>query len=194
MRSQSIISHMPTARSISNQICISLFVFTLLLFQSCSSQDQDYSELKYVYTDMANTLKTMDEDAVKQLCDRLAPDEKTLDFMRENDICYRGIPCQMDAQGYERTYIGEQYFPKLKRILSRLYSEGVLENLEHIDSTDYKWDNEEINGISIKGTETHARFKSGNKTISYLMGEMIYINGRWSLFTTPNVDLSIREE
>ena len=38
------------------------------------------------------------------------------------------------------------------------------------------------------------KLKSGNKTIKYHIGEMVFINDKWSLFTKPNDDYYIIEE
>lgn len=163
---------------------LGLLALTSLLHE-CQSAETDYSELKYVYTDLAEVLKTKDDSLLMDFCYRLAPDETTLEYMRENNMCYRGIPCRMDRQGYKSDYIGEQFFRNLKRFRESLSYQNRLENLTHLDTTIYRSDLDLINGIPISGTEAAAVFQSGDVLVYYDIGEMILINNKWSLFTRP---------
>lgn len=171
-----------------------LFLLALAAASMCSgcTQTPGYDDLGFVYRDMVTVFKTMDDEELKKLCVRLAPDEATLDYMRKHDLCYRGIPCEMDKQGIDAAEIGPQFERTLLRVRGRFANENLLEQLVHLDSTQYRSEIEVINGIEIRGTETNAYFKSGDFVISYLMGELLLINGKWSLFTRPNVDIHIR--
>ena len=217
-------------------------IIVLLLSSACFAQVKDYSELKFVYSDLVDALKSESDQKLKDFCSRLVTDETTLEFMRKNSLCYRGIPCKMEEQGMEMTEIVNKFYPSLLSLRNSLKQNGHLAKLKHIDSTEYKWDieifiNEKVEGndkpvrqdhystsmekyslalskadsigkpmeelilngrkgdvIIIKGTEMSISLKSGNKMISYRIGEMVCINNKWSLFTQPNDYYNVQEE
>lgn len=168
------------------------FAITLLLFSSSLTFAQDkikYSNLTTVYQDIINVLKSKDDEKLKELSYRLAPDQHTITFMRKHNLNYKGIPENMDKRNLPISAIGDVYYPKLKRLRDRFNTDNFLENLS-CDQKEFKTESFTINGVVIEGTETHVVFKAGNKKIFYLMGEMVKINGKWSLFTRPNTDYS----
>ena len=165
--------------------------FTPLFFLviSCSNSG-DHSEIGNVYNDLVIALKAKDDAVLRSFCYKIVPDEATLNYMRTKDLCYRGIPCKMDEQNATIDVVVEQFFPALRRIRNSLIADGLLDDLSHINNTNYKWGTELVNGINIRGTEMPIKFKSGETTISYTMGEMVFLDQKWSLFTKPNVDYS----
>lgn len=207
---------------------IILFTLTTIFFaNSCNSQESNHSELKYVYNDLVEVFKTENDSILKEFSYKIAPTEATLNYMRQNNLCYRGIPCEMDTKNIDITSIGDALYPNLLRVRNRLKNEGLLGNLKHIDSTKYKWDTEIVNVFlnkktknqisesdyyrlkaqtqniddlvetktyEINGTEMDMVLESGNKIIYYPIGEMILIDNKWSLFTRPNIDYSVKEK
>jgi hypothetical protein len=219
-----------------------LHITVSLLFYSCFAQEKDYSELKFIYSDLVDVFKSENDQKLKDFCYKLAIDGITLDYMKNNSLCYRGIPCKMNEENIEITDIVDKFYPSLVRVRNTLKHNGHLDNLTHADSTEYKWDieifiNEKVDGydkpvkqnhystsieryteaiskadslgksidqillngkkgdvIIIKGTEMAMILKSGTKTIKYQIGEMVFINNKWSLFTKPNDDYYIIEE
>lgn len=135
-------------------------IVLLLFFYPCNAQELDYSKLKYVYSDLVDVFKCDDDQKLRNFCYKLATDEKTLEFMRNNSLCYRGIPCEMDKQGIDIKSIGDEFYPILLRVRNRLKHEGLLDSLTHIDSVEYKWDveifiNEKINGYHKPVNQIH---------------------------------------
>ena len=45
---------------------------------------------------MVEVFKTENDSILKEFSYKIAPNETTLDYMRQNNLCYRGIPCEMD--------------------------------------------------------------------------------------------------
>lgn len=136
------------------------FIILLLFFYSCNAQEIDYFELKYVYSDLVDVFKSDDDQKLRDFCYKLATDEQTLEFMRNNSLCYRGIPCEMDEKGIDIKSIGDEFYPNLLRVRNRLKYEGLLDSLTHIDSTEYKWDieifiNEKIDGYDKPVNQNH---------------------------------------
>jgi len=168
-----------------------LIIVTLLVFNNCKSQEEDYSELRFIYSEFVEALKSKDDGILIDFCYMLAPVESTFEFMRKNKLCYRGIPCKMDKDGIAITAIGDRIFSNLIRMRNELVDDGLLDDLVHIDSTNYKWETNIINKIPINGTEMPVILKSGNTIISYRIGEMILIDNKWSLFTLPKTSYSI---
>lgn len=170
-----------------------LALITLLLYglSSYAQKKQSYPDLKAVYQDMIKTFKLMDDTALQQFCYRLAPDEQTLTFMRAHNLNYKGIPEQLDKQHFQINAIGDNFFRGLKRVRDRLNREGFL-NLLLLDQETFNAKKITVNGVVIEGTETDVIMRSGNRQIFYLMGEMVKINGKWSLFTRPNMDYSVK--
>lgn len=131
----------------------------------------------------------------------------------------------MNQKGIDKSAIGDAFYSNLLRVRNSMIYEGLLENLEHVDSTDYKWETEtifvyiekksnkqiseseyyylkahtpnidelvDVKKYEINGTEMDAVFKSGDKIISYPIGEMILINNKWSMFTKAGVDYYVK--
>jgi len=170
---------------------IILIIFLFVGFSSNAQEKRTYPNLKAVYQDMIKTFKLMNDTALQSFCYRLAPDEQTLAYMRTHNLNYRGIPEQLDKQHYQISAIGDTYFPALKRVRDRLMRSDLL-SLLVVDQDIFKTKTINVNGVVIEGTDTDLIMKSGNKQIFYIMGEMVKINGKWSLFTRPNVDYSIK--
>ena len=218
-----------------------LFLVTILIVTSCESQEQDNTKLKNVYSELIDVFKTKDNEKLKNFCYKLAANQTTLDYMMSNYLCYRAIPCEMDKHGIKIKDIGDKFYPNLLSVRNHLISEGLIENLTHLDSMNYKWDilvivnytvkgksiptsqndfsfsldkynklllesdslgrsfddyilnGKEGNVFIIKGTEMPMYLKSGNKLIKYPMGEMVFINNKWSLFTKPNTSYTTKE-
>ena len=170
---------------------IFLAIFFFIALQSQAQQKSGYTDLRVVYQDLIKTFKLTDDATLQNFCYRLAPDEETLAYMRKHNLNYKGIPDQLDKQHLQISAMGDRFFPALKRVRERLKREGLLDSLA-IDQDIFKTKTFNINGVLIEGTETYLTMKSGNKQIFYLMGEMIKINGKWSLFTRPNVDYSTK--
>lgn len=70
---------------------------------------------------------------------------------------------------------------KSKRQLSEFQYLSLLR--QHQNTDEYV----EVKKYEIKGTEMEVKLKSGNKIISYPIGEMILINNKWNLFTKPSL-------
>lgn len=170
-----------------------LLIVCFLIFNECKSQNKDFSELAIIYSDFAAALKSDNDDILKDFCSKLAPNEETLNYMRENNLCYRGLPCKMDEKGIAISSIADNQYPNILRFRNKLGKE-ILRNLTHIDTTDYKSRTIIVNNIPINGTEEPIFFKSGNMVISYHLGEMVLINGKWSLFTKPGSSYRIIDE
>ena len=54
-----------------------------------------------------------------------------------------------------------------------------------------RFKNNNARAFVLKGTEEPLVMTSGKKTIHYSMGELMFVNGQWSLFTRQNVDIYI---
>ena len=198
---------------------IFLFILVTLMINSCNSQEKKYSELKFVYSDLVEALKSKDDNVLKNFCYKIAPDQTTIEYMTKNNLCYRGIPCQLTSRNMDIKAIGDAFYPKFLEFRNRLDNDKLLEKLEHVDSTIYKFDTDtitiyidkksknpisefeyttlrmqhknihdyvEVKKYGIKGTEMDVVLKSGNKIINYHIGEMIFINNKWNLFTKPS--------
>lgn len=156
------------------------FTITLLLFSNSltfAQQKVKYSDLSIVYQDIVNVFKSKDDEKLKQLCYRLAPDQHTITFMRKHNLNYKGIPENMDKRNLPISAIGDLYYPKLKRVRDRFNIDNFLADLA-CDQKEFKTESFTINGVVIEGTETHVVFNAGSKKIFYLMGEMVKINGK----------------
>ena len=213
-------------------------LLVLAVFSS-TAQERDHSNLNNVYADLVDVFKSLNDQKLKEFCNQLIPNESTLEYMRNNTLCYRGIPCKMDEQGFDIKYIGDRFYPRLLEIRNELFHDELLDNLFHIDTTEYKWEalvfllkkvrgynkpvpkhqftlsmeryyeaqskadslgvtlNELLlNGqegkiVIVKGTETYMQLQSGDTRIEYLIGEMVLIDKKWSLFTSPNSSYEI---
>lgn len=104
--------------------------------------------------------------------------------MRENNLCYRGIPCEMDAKSMHITSIGDALYPNLLRVRNRLKNEGLIDNLKHVDSTKYRWDTEIVQVFLLKKTQNpisesdYYRLKAQTQNIEDLVEAKTYeING-----------------
>jgi hypothetical protein len=164
-----------------------ILLIVSLTILSCTKK-QDYPGLNHLYSELVEVWKSNDDDALKDFCQRLSIDQATADFMLKNGLCYRSIPCEFEANDVEIAEIGNSYYRNLARVRDQLRSEGLLDSLVHIDSTRYRWEVETINNIEVKGTEDEIMMRSGTVVIGYHIGEMMEVNNKWSLFTTPSVD------
>lgn len=206
---------------------IFLLILATLMINSYNSQEKKYSELKFVYSDLAEALKTKNDNVLKNFSYNIAPDQTTLEYMTKNNLCYRGIPCQLNSKNMDIKSIGDAFYPKFLEFRNRLDNDKLLENLEHVDSTIYKFDTDtitiyidkksknpiskfeyttlfmqhkniddyvEVKKYEIKGTEKEVVLKSGNKIINYHIGEMLFINNKWNLFTKPSIDYELIEQ
>ncbi|MNQ71160.1 hypothetical protein D3C85_858220 [compost metagenome] len=162
-----------------------LFILTTIFFaNSCNSQEYNHSELKYVYNDLVEVFKTKNDSVLKDFSYKIAPAEATLNYMRKNNLCYRGIPCEMDTKNIDINSIGDAFYPNLLKVRNRLMNDGLLENLKHIDSTQYKWDTKIIKIFINKKTKKpilesdYYRLKAQTQNIDDLIETNIYeING-----------------
>lgn len=125
-----------------NFIFFYLFIFFGII-NSCGQQ-KDHSELKFVYSDFVNVLKSKDDAALKEFTFRLVADQNTQKYMRENHLCYRGIPCIMDEKGMDISVLADKVYPNLIFFRNTLEHRGLLQDLMHIDETDYKYDTDSI--------------------------------------------------
>lgn len=170
-----------------------VLVIVLLVLSHFKPQEHDYSQLKNLYSDFVQALKSKDDAILKEFCHELTPGNTTLDFMRKNGLCYRGIPCELDEKGIPASAAANNIYPNILRFRDKLIRAGLINDLVHIDATEYESETMLINGVSIKGTEDPILFRSGNKMISYPIGEMFLIDNRWTLFTKPGSGYSVTE-
>jgi hypothetical protein len=61
-------------------------------------------------------------------------------YMRDNHLCYRGVPCKLDEKGIDPSALGKDIYPSLLRVRNSMMQAGLLNRLKHVDSTNYKWD------------------------------------------------------
>lgn len=113
---------------------------SILISSFSYGQVKDYSELKYVYSDLVEVFKSKNDSVLKEFCYRLAVDQHTADYMHNNHLCYRGVPCELDGQNLDLTFLGDKFYPNLLSIRNQLKQAGLLDNLVHLNSTLYRYD------------------------------------------------------
>ena len=104
----------------------------LLLFVGSRTQAQDdgYSDLHSLCKGMVDAFQTMDDEVLMEFCERLAVNPSTVEFMNENTLCYRGIPCDVDQPGKEVEIMADKFYQPLLRVRNDLASKGLLKGLK----------------------------------------------------------------
>ncbi|WP_312343039.1 hypothetical protein [Chryseobacterium binzhouense] len=131
-------------------------LFILLIFiltiNYCKSQEKDFSELKDLYSELVEVFKSKNDNLLYQFCENLVADKLTLDFMRENGLCYKGVPCEMDKRNQDINVVVNKYFEKLLNVRKSLHNANLLDNLKIVDSVQYEHDIETVSVFLNKKT------------------------------------------
>lgn len=180
------------------KIKFSLILFAAFFLGSCTEVTTEkpteaYTTLEIVYADFIKVLKTEDDQKLLEFCYRVAPDEKTFVFMRENELCYRKIPCGLDANNVGIETIGNSYLKPLITLRKLLIFDNLLENLSLDPSVQYNSNPEKVKGLNIIVSEMSIVMLSSGKTITLPLGEMILMDGKWSLFTQPGIEYTVSQ-
>lgn len=169
-----------------------LLLVAFYIFTSCNSNERSFADLNAVYDEMVRVFKTNDDTQLKEFCYSLAPTKETFDYMDKNGLQYPDLPSDPNERKQLNKKIGDNFFPKLRRVRDRLRDEGLLADLEHKPAGPYDTEKAKTkDGLEAEGTETDVILAAGNKKIRYPMGEMVKLNGKWYLFSVPNVDYSV---
>lgn len=172
------------------RFCLTLTAVFFLL--ACNSKPSTSGNLNSVYDEIVRVFKTNDDAQLRQLCYGLAPDEATFDYMEKNGLQYPGLPSDKNERKLLNKQIGDKYFPALQRVRDDMRSDGLLAGLQHKPTGAYPTEKAKTkDGLEAEGTETGIMLVSGDKKIRYPIGEMVKLNGKWYLFTMPNVDYSV---
>ncbi|WP_157972990.1 hypothetical protein [Aureibaculum luteum] len=159
-----------------------LISFSLL---GCNSQS-GYSDLDELYSDFVVFLKDADENNLKAYCNKITPDQGTVDYMKNNNFSYRGIPEELEKQNIKPSLIGEEFFKSVAYFKQKLIRNNQLENLIYIGR---EQEGEELYNEKLKiyVTETFIIMESNGKKIKCKLGEMFRIDGKWKSFTSPKL-------
>ncbi|GGG07532.1 hypothetical protein GCM10011344_05090 [Dokdonia pacifica] len=140
----------------------------LLIFNSCTSQENDHSKLEDVYAELIEVWKTKNDKTLKDFCYKLIADETTQNYMEKNNLCYRGFPCEMKNKEVPLEEITENLFnaiyPSLKQVRNKLSHDGILENLTHVDTTNYDFASQVV--VIINQKEADALINQYQKKLS----------------------------
>lgn len=126
-------------------------LFIIALNSNVSGQT-DHLTLEDLYTDLVQSIKTDNDEDLRNFCSRVVMDKETLDFMRKQNMCYKGVPCKLDQRGETMEYVVDIYYKKLLRIKNNLKYENLLEDLELAENVDYRFDTELIPAVINKKT------------------------------------------
>ena len=128
-----------------------------------------------------------------EFCVLLAPDEATLKYMRQNEISYRGIPNEFDKTIQSVSSISDKFYQKLLKLRKDFKQMGYLTDLKRDSTGIIKTRIIQVKpGIQVEGTEDDMILKTDNTVLKYHLGEMLKVNGKWSLFTSLRIDYNIR--
>ena len=131
------------------------FLLFLALASSNAYSQKSHLTLKDLYTDLVQSLKTDDDADLLAFCTRVVMDDETLNFMREQDMCYKGVPCRLDQRGMTMDYVVDIYYQKLLSVKRGLEGENLLKDLKLVDNLEYKYDTEPIPAVrNIKTNKT----------------------------------------
>lgn len=150
-----------------NLIILLVFITSI---NSCKSQEKNFNELKEVYLELVEVYKSKNDNLLLKFCNNLVADETTLDFMRENGLCYRGVPCEMDKKNQNIDVVVNRYFDKLLSVRNRLNNANLLDGLKLVDSTEYKYDIETVPVFLNKQTGKPIYENSYYKLLNLLKG------------------------
>jgi len=117
-----------------------ILLIPLLFVNPTAGQDSANVALGELYTNLVEAFKSENDSILQDFCYKLMAEDITVEFMRENHLCYRGIPCKLDEKGMGLNALGEDVFPNLVRVRNRMMSDGLMNHLTHLDSSKYKWD------------------------------------------------------
>lgn len=123
-----------------------MLLFLTIPYLSAISQTEHLT-IKDLYTDLVNSLRTEDDADLLAFCNRVVMDEETLNFMREQNMCHKGVPCRLDERGESIDYVANKYYQELLYIKRSLEYEGLLEDLELAENQDFKFETERIPAV-----------------------------------------------
>lgn len=118
-----------------------------------------------------------------------------------NDLASRGLlkglkPMKKADYKYEVMFIIQYLHSSGTPVSQQEYSQDS-ENYEMMcaqrDSinTNGQFKDKKARAFVLKGTEVPLQMTSGKQTIYYSLGELIFVNEQWCLFTRPNVDIQL---
>ncbi|WP_438969176.1 hypothetical protein [Nonlabens sp.] len=139
-------------------------ILLIITAHSNANGQVNHLTLENLYTDFVKSIKADNDEELRSFCTRVVMDKETLNFMRQQNMCYKGVPCKLDQQGETMEYVVDMYYKKLLRVKNRLTNENLLKNLELGKNIDYRFDTELIPAVKNKKTNE-------TKIISY--GEVV---------------------
>ncbi|MEN8897934.1 MAG: hypothetical protein ABF251_04380, partial [Nonlabens sp.] len=119
-------------------------ILLIITAHSNANGQVNHLTLENLYTDFVKSIKTDNDEELRSFCTRVVMDKETLNFMRQQNMCYKGVPCKLDQQGETMEYVVDMYYKKLLRVKNRLTNENLLKNLELGKNIDYRFDTELI--------------------------------------------------
>lgn len=158
-------------------------VVAVFAFTGCAAKG--YDDLDVLYTDFVECFKAGGED-LKEFSKRISPDESTAKYMKKNGFSYRGFPEEFDALKLEYETLATHYYEQLDTYRNHFERITRLKDLEYIGMADKEpelFDKE----LGIYATESYIYMKAGNDTLSFGLGELFKINGKWKVFTGPQL-------
>ncbi|MCK0132335.1 hypothetical protein MWU59_12560 [Flavobacteriaceae bacterium F08102] len=162
-------------------------LFLGISFLSCSTPDADgYNDINQLFKDFPVRLKSNHWEDLEGYVARIVPDQKTFDYMKENNFSYRGIPESTSKTPFLAEYIKTFYLANLLRFRVSLEKKNQLKDLKFV-KVEHKGTEMYHKELGIEATETFIKLSSGNEMIRCKLGEMFKINGTWRSFTEPKL-------
>lgn len=164
-----------------------------LFLQSCTTSD-GYTNIEELYKESLIALKSNDEDKIKIFVTKLFPDKATLNYMKKNGISYRGLPHGLDERPELLDEGIEKYTLKLKEYADDLQQKGILQDLEFVQFDrsllpEEPLESSDTKNMDVLFNEPFGEFisPSTGEKARYKLGELIRIDGKWKVFTSPKL-------
>jgi hypothetical protein len=170
-----------------------MFICVLVLPIGCTTS-RGYDTIEELYQASFMAIKSKDKKLIADFVSAMLPDKNTARYMEKNNCVYRGFPKglkEFPTAIDSSIVLTTQYYFNLALSLEDRY--GSLDNLQFIGFEEELLP-EPLNESQCKCQDVLFEepwglfvFQHNNDTIRFKIGEVLKVNGKWKVFTTPKI-------